>query len=403
MTVPIDAGRILQTMNSTRSKNILLIVGIFVLLLGYFVFGNGWYVPAKLRIKGVALEMSAELEVSWDAGEGWNIYEREIFHINTLESAGAEENHAIIIRNMGKKHAGSMSDTVICSRIRIDGKDVSLQKIESTGKYNAGGIHLTTPEEAIRLTLSAKEHIYIELMTNNHSGKVMVSVNGRKTIHDLYMANEEAKKIHLDYWVVQSDGQFAVSMNMPRYGIKTLRLRNRVPSHPIYLTSAAVQSEKGTFPLQPIQGKPFTNQLFSDVNSGLRRYLAPSRFVLQMIFAAVTTWLFIAIYAMVERCGGIIPLLISKQRYLFWLFFAGAVSIYSLWLTAFWPGIMSVDSLKVWRAARLPEVLINDHPLLYVYFYTYLQHIWDHVAVVPIFHIVFISQFLSYILFSLLR
>ena len=73
------------------------------------------------------------------------------------------------------------------------------------------------------------------------------------------------------------------------------------------------------------------------------------------------------------------------------------------WLIVFWPGVMSVDSLKVWRAARLPDVFLNDHPLLNVILYKYLLHLWDNIAIVPLFHILLLSTLLSSIFFSLYR
>ncbi len=64
---------------------------------------------------------------------------------------------------------------------------------------------------------------------------------------------------------------------------------------------------------------------------------------------------------------------------------------------------MSIDSLKVWRAAVLPEVLINDHPLLNVIYYRYLSGLWNNPAIVPIFHIVAMSTLIAYVFHSIHR
>ena len=88
---------------------------------------------------------------------------------------------------------------------------------------------------------------------------------------------------------------------------------------------------------------------------------------------------------------------------MFWLFFFGGVVSYSIWLAAFWPGVMSIDSLKIWRAAAIPGVFINDHPVLNVVFYRYLMQIWNDTAMVPITQILLLSLLVAYIFFFLFR
>jgi len=93
---------------------------------------------------------------------------------------------------------------------------------------------------------------------------------------------------------------------------------------------------------------------------------------------------------------------LNEQRYIFWIFWLGAIITFSLWLAAFWPGVMSIDSLKIWRAAKLPEIYLNDHPFLNVIFYMYLIQFWDNIAVVPVAHILFISLLTAAVFFYLL-
>lgn len=382
----------------------LAIAGLFFILLAYFVFGRGWYVPATLVVSGITPEKGGELEVSWDSGAGWNTYEQRVFPVRTFRSENGAEEISILVRPTEKKHPGSLSTEVVCSRIRIDGKQIDLKEIEHTGRYRADGIHLSTPEETIRFSISAIEHIHIELLTNNHSGKVAVSVGGRTAVRDLYVANEEAKSINLDFWLARPDGQFTVKMGIPRYGIKTFQIRSRIPELPIYLTSVAVSTGKKTLPLDaPTQPRLLSTLQFPGIDAERKQYFLPSRFAVQVIFAALTTWLMVAACRWIGRREGILKALFSGDRALFWAFFIGAAGIYSLWLVAFWPGVMSVDSLKVWRAAQLPDVFINDHPFFFVLFYAYLQHLWNHVAVVPIFNILTVSCLVSYILYSLYR
>jgi hypothetical protein len=88
-------------------------------------------------------------------------------------------------------------------------------------------------------------------------------------------------------------------------------------------------------------------------------------------------------------------LFVAEKRWIFWLLFAGALGLYGIWLGAFWPGIMSVDSLNIWRAALLPHVMINNHPIVNEIWYLCCQQFWQHIAVVPIIQIILLSALLA--------
>lgn len=376
---------------------------LFCALLLYFVFGTGWYVPAHLIVEGLVPSKTGQLEISWDSGAGWNDYEKEIFPIHTKTSDCTNETHHIIIRALGEKNSASAGTQVVCNQILIDGEKIDLSMLSTSGRLTDKGIRLSNTDDSISLSSPAKKQISIELLTNNYSGKVEIAVNDRRDVHDLYVANEEAKQKTFDYWVVQPGGEFTVSMYLPRYRIKTLQLRSIDPRHPIHVKNIAIKSKKRDVTLNTDLINSLKTVQFTEVNNGLKRYFKFSQFIYQIIFAALSTWIFLVVYGLIIRCGGLFSAFFEKQRHVFWLFFLGAFSVFSLWLIAFWPGVMSVDSLKVWRAARLPEVLINDHPLLFVLLYTYLQHVWDHVAVVPLFHITLCSLLTAYLAFYLYR
>lgn len=386
-----------------KTKSILAVAGLFFALFLYFLLGKGWYVPSRLEIRGIAPEMQAELEVAWDGGAGWNAYERRTFPIETVAAEENGEPHSIIIRNTGDRHGGSLSATVTCSRIRIDGEALDLSAHAGRGTFEAGQINLSNPNDLIRLDIHAKEHIQITLLTNNHSGKAEISVNGRSRVHDLYIANVEAREKTFDYWVIQPDGTFAVDMEMPRYGLKSLRIANNHTELPILIKSATISDEDQRVSLQPATDSPLKERNYSGFSKPFKKFVDPAQMAIQALFAALTTWILLAIRCLVRKCGGIQDTLFGQARYVFWGFFLFAVSGYAIWLAAFWPGIMSVDSLKVWRAASLPEVMINDHPFFFVLLYTYLQHIWNHVAVVPVFHILLMALFAAWLFFRMYR
>ena len=391
-------------MATLNKKTFLTAVGIFFLVLFYFVFGSGWYVPAKLIIKGTAPQSGAEIEVSWDSGGGWNTYEQEVFKVESKPEGYPGEIYTIRIQATGEKHVGSQSETVVCSRIRIDGREIELKGLRAAeGRLGKEGIHLSGPDDEIRIDIPVKENIHVELLTNPHSGIARLTIDGHATERDLYMANIEAKRIGVDRWVLQPNGAFVLTMEMPRYDVRTLQIRNRDPARPAHLQSVVLQSSKGATPLGAGGKQPLESLKFHGVSIGLKQYFEPVQFIYQLIFASFTTWILMTVFNLVSSRGGVTAILLEKQRYIFWLLFMGAVSIYTIWLVAFWPGILSVDSLKVWRAAILPEVYLNDHPLLFVFLYKYLRHVWDNVAVVSFFHITLTSMLISHVVFSLYR
>ena len=64
---------------------------------------------------------------------------------------------------------------------------------------------------------------------------------------------------------------------------------------------------------------------------------------------------------------------------------------------------MSVDSLKIWRAARLPDLFIGDHPVLNQILYAWLINLWDNMAIVPIFQILCMSLLLACLFYRFCR
>jgi len=148
-----------------------------------------------------------------------------------------------------------------------------------------------------------------------------------------------------------------VAMNMPRYAVKRLVIVNRSAGRPVFLSSVTLKSARAVQSFAVNRNEPLSQVSFTDMNKGLKRYLYPSQFLLELGFAALTTWILLACFQFLQRSGGLAGVFTAQGRSLFWLFFLGAVAGYSVWLAAFWPGVMSVDSLKIWRAAMLPGFL----------------------------------------------
>jgi len=373
------------------SVKILLL---FLVVFAWF-FCTEWYSPAQLIISGSAPTKDGLLQIGWESGEGYNRYESRRFFLNSFPEGG--ENTTVAIRYTGEKHPASLSSEIICSGIAVDNLDLDLSTVIVRGEQLAGrkAIRLSQPGDEIVFDANARESVEIQIDTNNQSGKVEITVNGRSKTIDLYFANVEAKSLTFRYWLVGPEGEFRVTMDMPRYRVKSLTVANGNPKNEVFVDEIRIVTDSIGRVLFEGQHEKLENIAFRRVSLPQKHYFHPVQFLFQLIFAALTTWILTACWRIYTRCRSTGGIFFQKRR-VFWVFFAVSLAVFSVWLLAFWPGIMSVDSLKIWRASVLPEVFLNDHPLLNVVFYRYLVGIWNNTAVVPIFHIVTMSGVLAY-------
>lgn len=85
-----------------------------------------------------------------------------------------------------------------------------------------------------------------------------------------------------------------------------------------------------------------------------------------------------------------------KTNYYFWVFFLISTFVFFLWWAAFFPGIMSPDSIDQWKQAS--SLQLGDwHPYLHTLYIYCLRIIYDSPATISIFQIVFTSILFSYI------
>ena len=381
-----------------KIKILLLFLAVFA-----WFFCTKWYSPAELIISGSSPGKDGSLQVSWESGEGNNGYEVRRFLLDTFSQDG-RTNHDVTIRYTGEKHSGSLSSEIVCRRIAIDNSVLDLTSgIFHGEKLNdSQAVRLSKPGDEIALQVEAKQSIEIQIDTNNQSGKVEIIVNGKSKTVDLYFANIEARFLTFRYWVVGPTGEFRVSMEMPRYKIHSLTVANGNPKNEVFVNEIRIDAENSGRVLFAGQHEKLDKKSFRRVSVLQKRYFHKIQFLFQLFFAALTTWILTAGWRIYYRCrstGGIF----CQRRRVFWAFFAVSVVAFSLWLLAFWPGVLSVDSLKIWRAAVLPEVFLNDHPLLNVLLYRYLAGIWSNTAIVPIFHITMMSGVLAYIFYVISR
>ncbi len=373
-----------------KKTNIVIQVALFVFFLLYFVFGTEWYEPARLIIKGQADNSNAVVDVQWDSGAGFNSYEQEKFHF--LPSRGGKnKKHLIILSGGHLKNALSMNSRVVLSEIRIDDRGLPIPQHSLEDVRHVPGIGWAFESKKSKITLSvpASERVYFSLNANAHSGIASVSIDGYETSHDLYRGNWEIQFAKLNFWFLDEDEHFSVTLDLPRYNVDSLRIKTPDGTT---LSSVQLETKSGRVVDFPLVADMNTREyLFTTPTTHLKHFFHEKKIVFQIAFALLMAWGTWSVVKVVIFFGGIRNFLLGNELRPFWLFFTGALVIYNIWLLAFWPGVMSVDSLNIWRAAWLPEVMLNNHPALNVLWYMFLLHLWNNSAVVPLSQILILA------------
>ena len=326
-------------------------------------------------ITGRTTDVASSFDIKWDSGQGLNNYENKRITLGTRPQNERSTN-LVRIRFLDKKNNASQSTQVVCRKIVADGQPLPLKRLlkNSPAIFRNGAVVLNKKFPELVLEVKAHHFISLELLSNTRSGIVEIDVNNDPFTRDLYVANVEAKSKRYEFWVLDDENRFTVSLDLPRYPIKRYYLVKSADSSRIDIQSAAAFSadqEKKLLQDQVNDFKVIELPATSDIQ---KRYLSASLLWQQVVFSLLLTWLYSALYRLYRGMGGYKGLF-TGRRYIFWLFLAGSVLCFSFWLLAFWPGVMSVDSLKIWRASQLPKVYLNDHPVLNVFLYSFLYHL----------------------------
>jgi hypothetical protein len=382
---------------------------LFCLLFSWFYWGNPWYPAATLSVKGIIADVPSQVIVWWESGHGLNGYERYRFPLAFLPDQSETGGIPLQITRTGKYHPASLGPKVYLSNIIIDGRkylfpDNSL----SPGVINDNGTLVFQKDGAtLQLNIKAKSSIVLKFQMFNAAGMVDILIGDQTTRYDLYAKNSESQwakeyVLTIPSWYVSSEGKFSVHMPMVRYPTRIFRVDSK---DEFSLTSVLATTEDGmVYALtDPVPWKGGINFSTRGLNSQLKRYFHPDRFILQIVFALLTAWLFVKLFSFATRFAGLKDIFFNEQRYIFWLMLVFGCFLFFLWHLSFWPGVMSNDSLKIWRASQIPGMYLDDHPPLNVFLYMYLGMFWNNVAVVPVAQNLLTSLITAYIFFSLYR
>jgi len=375
-------------------KNICIVIVFFFLILSLLIFSSPFYIPVKLYIYGSGVPRNSELLMQWDSGYGLNQYETEKVVVGAVQPDQFNLFH-VVIRKLEKKNSIAAGSRVICNGIWVDDKLYPVQHLISAENISLDKklLEVTSTQSALEFSLNARSHIRIEFLTFNFGGKVEVQVNDWRQTYDLYTPNDLSKWGReniktIDLWPLSSDASFIVSMDLRRYSISSLQVKAN-DFTPFFLSGVDLS----------IKGQDKTSLAIDSDETGCsysiilpdelrKKYFHPVRFFQQLIYTFLLTWIAVRFWLFISSFGNIKNIVVEQEGYVFLLFLVPSLVIGFLWQLAFWPAVMSVDSLKVWRAAQIPGLFLADHPVMNVIFYNFLSMFWNNIAVVPLVQII---------------
>lgn len=383
---------------------------LFCLLLAWFYLGSSWYPTATLFASGTVPDVSSQISIQWDSGKSLNGYEWERYSLQALSLVQEKEGIPVIITRTGEYNSASLGPKVVLRNIFVDGQHYipSPEQIAPGIEFTDGKFIFHTNGAALKLFVHPKSHLRFEFPLFNSAGKVDARIDEKSTRYDLYSPINESQwggryaKI-VDLWFVTADGEFTVSMPMPRYPIQSLRIRSKGGASSV--SSVVVKTEDGK--IIDVENGVVSHKGIDypmvEVDRQLKRHYHPDRFLFQILFALLTTGLLVRLYLFATRFQSAKDCFFNEQRYLFWLMLVSSCLLFLFWHISFWPGVMSNDSLEIWRAAQIPGMYLGDHPPLNVVFYLYLNQLWNNVAIVPFVQNFLTSLLIAHIFFSLYR
>lgn len=382
-------------------KSVIAYVALFAAILIFFVLHSVWYEPARLVMSGVADTVDATIRVEWDSGAGFNPYEKVDFHFTPKKRGDDSNTLAVVIAGNDEHSQLSVRNKAVLTEIRVDGRGLHIPKsaIENVRYVRGSGWFLDSSSSKIKLDVKALERIQFSFKTSARSGIADISIDGTKSSHDLYRSNWEILFSHLNFWLLDDENKFTVSLDFPRYFIETLKIDGTGISR---VTSLYLLTKKRRTELN-YHTDESGNIIIDNPNGVLKRYYHPAYFPFQILFALITLWGLFFVRRQFRKYQGVWDIFLNEKRWVFWSYFAGALVVYGVAVAAFWPGVMSVDSLNIWRAALLPETMINNHPVINEIWYMFFQQIWNNIAIIPIAQVVLLSLLIAATYFFIFR
>ncbi|MCI5124818.1 MAG: hypothetical protein D3925_10145, partial [Candidatus Electrothrix sp. AR5] len=269
----------------------------------WFYWGSPWYPASTLSVNGHIADAPSEVTVWWESGHGLNGYERYRFPLTRLPTQPGTDRIPLSITRSGEHHPASLGSKVTLSNIVVDGKKYlpGNDQLPSGILSNNGMLMFQEAETTLRLNIKMKSSLVLEFPMFNGAGKVDIRLGDKTRQYDLYASNNEtqwAKRYaRIDQsWFVSPEGEFTVDMPMVRYPTNILRIDSK---DTFSVTSVTVRTEDDMlYELQnPVPWKGGINFSMHELNQQLKRYYYPDRFILQILFALLSSWLLAKLFS----------------------------------------------------------------------------------------------------------
>ncbi len=163
----------------------------------------------------------------------------------------------------------------------------------------------------------------------------------------------------MDYWLLDEDDAISLYFKLPLYRIDSLVASGTAGAA---FTSVSLKTRDGMTEL-PFEKMADGQIVVSEPNRSLKRYFHPFHFILQVVAALLTLWLVRTMTDAISRLRKGQQTVDVQYVRVFLFCFCGSLLVFGLWLAAFWPGVMSVDSLNIWRAAVSAVCLACQSPV----------------------------------------
>lgn len=354
---------------------------LFLLILAKGLWSSAWYDSGVLRVIGQADAGAADITVKWDSGGGYNTYEKK--KVALVPSQKDNSLQHIKIAALGVKHQGSEGISVSLLNVYLDSQEFDLATVRPRSILRDRlAIQLTEKNPVYEFYAEANKQIRLVFAHSYYFGQVLVEINGVPFHYDNFSPSGRYDVVSYDYYLVQPDNSFYFEVSLPRYQIERISFLNSNKELPVVLSSASLCEKEICEDLELKSGSNGAINQLIEPNRNMKHFFDPIRFVLRCLSALITIYIFKAVLTTISRSGGWRAMVMNKERPFFWILFLSGCSINLLFLIAFWPGVMSQDSIMIWRAAGLPDIYMNHHPVLNMLFYMFLKGIWNNPAIV---------------------
>jgi hypothetical protein len=380
-------------------RNWIVPLVVFAALFATIAVRSYHYLPAEISLRGVvARPLTARL--SWDSGGGFNAFEAKEIVLAT-DAALRPRMHRLSIERLASRNPSSRGGEVWIT-------DIAAEVLDRPEHVDLSALHV--PEQTVvgwgSLGIVSDRHVVthegafdvatITFHRHSLSGMARVSIDGaEQRVIDLYAADESAGPVRVQVRPPPSadiePGPFERRYDLPRSRIRAVRIESLDAARTLPVVGVAILTPRGTTTLAVEERSPFFVLQFDNLPP-INRIRTPLLLAVQGFVASIGTWAIVWAAGLRRRLGQptwvatLRHVLVAGRRWVFWAMFAFSAGVFSLWLLAWWPGMMTQDSLVTWLHVKRLD-FENWNPFVYTLYVLALTQLYDSPAIVAIFQL----------------